>query len=199
MFLVISAVVLAAGLSRRMGRPKLLLDWGGRPVIRRAVERMAAAGVDDLVVVLGHEGEIIREALSGLPVHFVRNPTPEAGQGSSIARGISALTPDTEAALIVMGDQPSLSPEIITRLLQTFRQSGKSIVAPVYRGVQGNPVLFASALFPELRSLTGDRGARTLLEKDPGRVAQVPFDLTVPADLDTPEEYEHLRPRGDTV
>jgi molybdenum cofactor cytidylyltransferase len=196
---VIAAVVLAAGLSRRMGRPKVLLDWGGAPVIRRAVERALAGGVDEVVVVVGGEGDGIRRALDGLPVRFVVNPTPEAGQASSIACGIRALGPEVEAALIVLGDQPTLPREVIPRLLETFRLTGKPVVAPLYRGVQGNPVLFATALFPELGALGGDRGARPLLEKAPARVALVPFDLPVPADLDTPEEYERLRPRGPSV
>ncbi len=182
-----------------MGRPKLLLDWGGRPVIRRAVEQVTAGGVDQVVVVLGHEGGAIREALSGLSVRFVQNPKPETGQATSIACGVSALAPGTEAALIALGDQPALPPEVIPRLLQAFRQTGKAIVAPVYRGVQGNPVLFGAAIFPELRTLTGDKGARAVVKKDPARVALIRFDLAMPADLDMPEDYERLRPRVNPV
>jgi molybdenum cofactor cytidylyltransferase len=193
---VIAAIVLAAGLSRRMGRAKLLLDWGGRPVIRRAVKRVLTGGADDLVVVFGQEGEAVREALTGLPVRFVENPDPAAGQGSSIACGASALGAGAEAALVALGDQPELPPEVIPGLVQTFRETRKPIVAPLYRGVQGTPVLFAPAVFPELQGLTGDRGARSVVEREPGRVALVPFDLAMPTDLDTPEEYERLRPRG---
>ena len=182
-----------------MGQPKLLLDWGGRPVIRRAVEQVKAGGVNEIIVVLGHEGRAIREALKGLPVRFVENPEPEAGQASSIACGVSVLGPSTSAALIALGDQPALPPEVIPRLLETFRQTGKAIVAPLYRGVQGNPVLFAAAVFSELRALTGDRGARSVVEKDPGRITLVSFDLAMPADLDTFEEYERLRPRVNPV
>lgn len=196
---MIAGVVLAAGLSLRMGRAKLLLDWGGRPVIRRAVEQVRAGGVDEVIVVLGHEAEPIREALSGLPVRFVQNPDPEAGQASSLACGISALAPNVQAALIALGDQPALPSAVIPRLLDAFRQTGKAIAAPVYGGTQGNPVLFAAAVFPDLRALTGDRGARSVVEKDPGRVALVPFDLPMPADLDTIEEYERLRPRREPV
>jgi len=196
---VISGVVLAAGLSRRMGRAKLLLDWGGQPVIRRVVEQVAVGGVDELVVILGYGAEAIQDALAGLPVRYVRNPNPEAGQARSIACGIDALDPAAEAALIALGDQPTLHPEVIPRILETFRRTRKSIVAPAYRGVQGNPVLFASPVFPELRTLSGDRGARSVVEKDPGRVAVVPFDLPMPADLDTPEEYEQLRPGRSSV
>lgn len=196
---MIAGIVLAAGLSLRMGRAKLLLDWGGRPVIRQAVEQVRAAGVDDLIVVVGREAAAMREALSGLPLRFVENPEPEAGQASSIVCGVSALAPGVRAALIALGDQPALPSEIIPRLLETFNRTGKAIVAPLYRGVQGNPVLFAAAVFPELRALAGDRGARSVVEKDPARVALVPFDLPMPADLDTLAEYERLRPRGNPV
>lgn len=196
---MISGIVLAAGFSRRMGRAKLLLDWGGQPVIRRVVEQARDGGADDVVVVVGPRAAAIREALAGLRVRFVENPTPEAGQASSIACGLSALGPDVEAALIVLGDQPALPSEVIPRLIQTFRQTGKPVVAPVYRGVQGNPVLFAASVFPELMALTGDRGARVVVEKDPVRVAAIPFDLPMPADLDTPEDYRRLRPSGGPV
>ena len=191
---VTAAIVLAAGLSSRMGRPKLLLDWGGKPVIRRVVEQVKAGGVDDLVVVVAPRAAAIREALSGLPVRFVENPEPAAGQASSIACGVLALGPAISAVLIALGDQPALPSEVIPRLLQTFHETGKTVVAPVYRGVQGNPVFFAAAVLPELRSLTGDRGARSVVEKDPARVALVSFDLAMPADLDTFEDYERLRP-----
>lgn len=196
---MIAGIVLAAGLSRRMGRAKLLLDWGGRPVILRVVEQVLAGGADEVVVVLGREGRGIREALSGLPVLFVENPNPEAGQASSIARGVSALVPAVSAALIALGDQPALPPEVVPRLIQTFRETGKAVAAPLYRGVQGNPVLFSAAVFPELQALTGDRGARSVVEKEPARVALVPFDLAMPADLDTLDDYERLRPRVNPV
>lgn len=191
---MIAGIILAAGLSRRMGQPKLLLDWGGQPVIRRAVESARAGGVDDLVVVLGPDAEAIKQALEGLPVRSVVNPNPEAGQASSIVCGIKALEPNAEAALIVLGDQPALPPQVIPRLLETFRQTKKPVVAPLYRGAQGNPVLFAASVFAELRALSGDRGARPVVEKDPSRVALAPFDLPMPFDLDTPEEYDRLRP-----
>jgi molybdenum cofactor cytidylyltransferase len=176
-----------------MGKPKLLLRLGGWPVIRRVVALVRAGGVDDVVVVVGHEKEALREALTGLPVRFSENPVPEAGQAGSIQAGLRALSPTTEAALIVLGDQPLLPAEVIPRLLEAYRRTGTPIVAPAYQGVQGNPVLFAASVFPELMTLAGDRGARAVLEKDPGRVTTVPFDFPMPADLDTPEEYEALR------
>jgi molybdenum cofactor cytidylyltransferase len=189
---MIAAVVLAAGLSRRMGQPKLLLPLGGAAVIRRAVEPLVGL-VDDVVVVTGPEATAIHAALQGLPVRFAVNPHPEAGQGTSIAAGVAALDPATRAVLIALGDQPALPPAIVPALLAAFARTDKAIVAPVYRGFQGTPVLFAAAVFPELRALTGDRGARAIVAARAERVARVEFDVAEPADVDTPEDYARLR------
>lgn len=188
---MIVAVVLAAGLARRMGRQKLLLELEGRPLVRWAVEAVARH-VDEVVVVTGGDDSPIREALRGLAVRFVRNPRPEDGQGSSIAVGIGALAAETRAALIVLGDQPRLPDGVVPALLQAFTHGGKSIVAPLYRGTQGTPVLFAAEVFGELLALGGDAGARGVVHARPERVQAVPFDLPMPADVDTPEDYGRL-------
>src|SRR5262245_16965133 len=144
-----AAIVLAAGLSRRMGRQKLLLELGGKPVVRWAVEGVLPY-VGDLIVVTGHDDAAVRAALRGLAVRFVVNPRPEDGQGTSIATGAAVLAAGTEAALVVLGDQPRLAADIIPTLLRERGRTGKAIVAPVYRGTQGTPVLFAAAVFGEL-------------------------------------------------
>ena len=189
---MIAALVLAAGLSRRMGRPKLLLHLGGQPVIRRTVAPLVGQFAD-VVVVTGPSATDIHEALAGLPARFAVNPRPEDGQGISMASGVAALDPATRAVLIVLGDQPVLPPAVIPALLAAFERTGKAIVAPVYRGFQGTPVLFAAEVFPELRALTGDRGARSVVMAHPERVERVEFDLPEPADVDTPEDYARLR------
>jgi molybdenum cofactor cytidylyltransferase len=174
-----------------MGRPKLLLDLRGRPVIRRTVESLLGK-VDDVVVVTGTEDAALRDALAGLPVRFANNPRPEDGQGSSIAVGVRALRPQTRAACIVLGDQPRLPEPVIPTLIDALARSGKPIATPVYRGVQGNPVLFGQEMFAELAALTGDGGGRAVVQVRPERVERVPFDLPMPADLDTPEDYARL-------
>jgi molybdenum cofactor cytidylyltransferase len=191
---VIAAVVLAAGLSRRMGRPKLLLDLGGAPVIRRTVERILTAALDDLIVVTPPSAAEITAALDGLPVRYAVNADPAAGQATSVVAGIRALAPETDAALIALGDQPTLPTDVIPALVRARAETGRPIAAPVYQGERGNPVLFAAAIFPELCALSGDRGARGVIERDAARVALVPFDVSMPPDLDTPEDYARLRP-----
>jgi molybdenum cofactor cytidylyltransferase len=191
--LVTTAIVLAAGLSRRMGRPKLLLDLRGKPVIRHTVERLvAAAAMDEILVVVGPEHAALERALGGLSVRLVVNPAPEAGQGSSVSAGIQALSARATAALIALGDQPGIAVEVIRKLRAALETPGKSIAAPRYTDGLGNPVIFAAAVFPELAALPGDRGARSVVERDPARLAVVEIASAMPSDLDTPEDYERL-------
>jgi molybdenum cofactor cytidylyltransferase len=178
-----------------MGRPKLLLDLDGRPVIRHSVEALAGAGIEDIVVVVPPEHATLESALAGVPVRFAVNPAPEAGQAGSVVAGIRALMPTTEAAVIALGDQPGVPRAVLVGLLECHRATGTAIVAPRYRDGRGNPVLFAAATFRDLLRLTGDQGARGVIDADPARVALVPFDLPMPRDLDTPDDYESLRAR----
>jgi molybdenum cofactor cytidylyltransferase len=189
---VTAAIVLAAGLSRRMGRPKLLLELYGKPVIRHAVESVIAAGIRQVLVVTGPDQEPLARALDGLDVRFAVNPTPESGQGSSVGVGVSALPSGTDAALIALADQPGVPAEVIPALIEALKQPGKAIAAPRYSDGIGNPVLFAASVFLELRTLGGDRGARAVVERDPSRLAVVDISSAMPRDLDTPEDYESL-------
>ena len=190
---MIAAVVLAAGLSRRMGQAKLLMPVGGRAIVRYVVESVLAGGVDLVWVVTGPDVEPIEAALAGLEVQIAVNPAPEEGQASSLRAGIAALPASVDAVLIALGDQPSLAPSIIPALLAARRTSPKLIVAPRYRDGQGNPVLFKREIFPELLRLTGDQGARPIIQKEPTRVEWVELDLPMPPDVDTPDDYEKIR------
>src|SRR5262245_60379503 len=174
-----------------MGRQKLLLQLQGKPVVRWAVERILPH-VDDLVVVTGADDAAIRQALADLPVRFAVNPRPQDGQGTSIAIGVGALKPWTRAVMIALGDQPRVPDAVVRTLLEAFQTSGKAIVAPVYRGVQGTPVVFSSETFGELRALGGDAGARAVVATRPERVERVAIDLAMPPDVDTPEDYAKL-------
>jgi molybdenum cofactor cytidylyltransferase len=184
-------LVLAAGLSRRMGQPKLLLPLGGKPLLRWSVEALLPH-VDTVIVVTPPDDARIRAALEGLSVRLVANPHPEAGQGTSIAAGIAALPPGTDAVVIALGDQPRLPPGLATSLLEALRRDSAAIAAPVYRGVQGTPVAFAASVFGELRALDGDAGARAVVRRDPSRVTTLALDIDMPPDVDTPADYARL-------
>jgi len=188
---MIAAIVLAAGFARRMGRQKLLLELRGKPVVRWSVEAILPH-VGDTVVVTGQDDEAVRAALAGLAVRFAVNPRPQAGQGSSIAIGAAALKPWTAAALVALGDQPRLPEGLIAQLVAERERSGKAIVAPVFQGTQGTPVLFAAEVFDELRALDGDAGARSVVLARPERVARLLIDAPMPPDVDTPEDYARL-------
>ncbi len=178
-----------------MGRPKLLLDLDGRPVIHHAVDALVGAGLEDLVVVVPPDSAALEAALTGLPVRFAVNPMPEAGQAGSVVVGVKALPATAEAVVIALGDQPHVPRAVLIGLRDAYRVTGRAIVAPRYREGRGNPVLFAAAVFPELLRLTGDQGARGVIDADPTRVTVVPFDLPMPRDLDTPDDYEGVRSR----
>jgi molybdenum cofactor cytidylyltransferase len=188
---MIAAIVLAAGLARRMGRQKLLLDLHGKPVVRWSVDAVLPH-VEDCVVVTGRDDAAVRAALTPLTVRYAVNPQPEHGQGSSIAVGVAALGPRTTATLVVLGDQPLTPPEVVPALLAAQRQSGRAIAVPSYRGTRGTPVLFTAEVFPELRTLGGDAGARSVLAARPERVTSVEFDVAMPGDVDTPEDFARL-------
>jgi molybdenum cofactor cytidylyltransferase len=190
---VIAGIVLAAGLSRRMGQSKVLMKVGRRAIIRYVVESVLAGGVDAVWVVTGPDVEPIEAALAGLEVQLVVNPAPEEGQAGSVRTGIAALPASVEAVLIALGDQPLMPPPIIPALLAARRTSPKLIVAPRYRDGQGNPVVFKREIFPELLRLTGDQGARPIIQKEPTRVEWVELDLPMPPDVDTPDDYEKIR------
>ena len=159
--------------------------------MRWSAERLAAH-VDELIVVTGHDADAVHQALAGLDARFARNPRPEDGQGTSIATGAAALSADVGAAFVALGDQPCVPHEVFARLRAGLAGSGRSIVAPVYRGTQGTPVLFAAAGFPELRQLRGDTGARPVVARHPERVHREAFEFAMPEDVDTPEDYARL-------
>lgn len=189
-----AGVLLAAGAASRMGRPKQLLDWGGRPLVRAAAEQALASGLAPLLAVVGAAAEEVMAALAGLPVTPLPCPDYAAGQSASLRAGVAALGPETAAAVVLLADQPFVTAQIIARLVAEWRTSGAPIVAPLYRGVRGNPVLFGRAVFPELLALSGDTGARAVIAADLQRVRLVPFDDDRPLlDIDTPEEYDRLR------
>lgn len=195
----IRAILLAAGGARRFGTQKLLQPLGGVPIVRRAAERLLAGGAPALTVVLGREAAAVRAVLRDLPAAFVVNRRYVAGLAGSIRAGIRALPPDAAGALVALGDQPDVSPEVVSALLAAFRGGHGPIVAPAYRRSRGNPVLFDRSLFPELLRLRGDVGARTLLAADPGRVYLVHFDLTPPGDVDTPADYRRALGAGSAL
>jgi molybdenum cofactor cytidylyltransferase len=185
------AIILAAGASTRMGEPKQLLPLTGHPLIIRAVEAALASAAWPVIVVLGAHAEKIRPLLARHPVLIAENPAWIEGMASSLRTGIATLqqfSRSLNAAVVVLCDQPAFSAQIIERLVATQRETGRSIVAAHYNGRNGAPALFLREHFAALATLTGEAGARDLLNCAPERIAAV--DLPEMAiDLDTPEDF----------
>lgn len=188
----VAAIVLAAGKARRFGAQKLLAPFGDSTVVRTVVDAIRAAGVEFVVVVGGPGGDAVRAAVGGSPVIWTENPAPDRGMSSSVATGLAALPPNVGAAMVVLGDQPTISVQVVERLLVAWREGGGPVVAPRYRGLRGNPVLFDAALFGALGALVGEHGARDFIAADPTRVTMVDVAEPPPMDIDTPSDYDEL-------
>jgi molybdenum cofactor cytidylyltransferase len=193
-----SAVVLAAGQSLRMGGPnKLLLPLGDEPVIRRSVRTVLAAGVQETVVVTGHQGREVMKAVLDLPVVLQPNLRYEEGQMRSVAAGVAALTQATDAILVCLGDMVLLTADDLRELMATYQAHlDASIVVPRYRGERGNPIVFASAHAPEVAAGRRLIGCRKLAEQYPQETwyHEVDHDR-YSTDLDTPDDYRRVLER----
>jgi molybdenum cofactor cytidylyltransferase len=190
----VGAIVLAAGMSTRMGQTKALLPWDGRTVIEAIVSRLIVARFPEIVVVTGHRGQDVARALAKLPVQTAHNPNYAQGEMlSSLQVGLSALSEAMAACLVVMGDQPALDGRVIHRVLTAYAEGQGEMVMPVYQGQRGHPVLIDRRYWPELLAL--ERGApRDVINRYPDRVAEVPVDTdSVLRDIDTPEQYRRAR------
>ena len=189
---MISAVVLAAGASSRMGVQKLLLPLAGEPLVRRAVRQVCAAGFDDVLVVLGSDLEATRAALDGLPIRHCHNPDFASGMGSSFRTAVEHL-PDSAAAMFGLADQPFVTTHEYAMVLDAYRRQQAPIVSVRYGEVMAPPHLFEREFFPELAAL--QHGARSVLLRHVERTLVLRFAADLLVDVDTPDDYERARIR----
>jgi CTP:molybdopterin cytidylyltransferase MocA/SAM-dependent methyltransferase len=181
-----SAIVLAAGSGSRFGGGKSLASFQGKPLLQHVLDRIADAGLDEVVVVLGRDADAVERALAWRTERRVRNPNPERGLASSLLEGMAALDPAIGAALILLGDQPLVSSNAIRALLAAPIDASRPIVVPRYSGDDGrNPVLIRRAAFDLANDASGDRGLWPILARHPGLVQEVIIDGMNP-DIDTP-------------
>ncbi len=188
----ITGIVLAAGGSERMGRPKQLLSWKGSSLIQYIVSTVINAGIDHTVVVLGAHEERVREELHHLPVEIVFNPQWEAGQSTSVQAGISAIPENSGSVLFFLVDQPHLSETLIRSLVERHAETLNPIIAPIVAGQRGNPVLFDRSTFDDFLTIHGDSGGRQIFSRY--QVSWIPWhDEAILFDIDTDEDYRRLR------
>jgi molybdenum cofactor cytidylyltransferase len=192
----VAAIILAAGRSTRMGGPnKLLAELGGKPLVRLVTEQALASKAKDVIVVTGHQAELVEKALAGLDVKFVRNADFAQGLASSVKAGVAAVRDDADGAVICLGDMPMISAQLIDHLIDAFAPDrGNLIAVPVSDSRRGNPVLWSRRFFNELMTLDGDIGARHLIAKHSEAVVEVPVEgFGAFLDIDTPQALEAAR------
>ena len=185
-----TAILLAAGRSSRMGAFKPLLPFGNKTVIESCIDYLSEGGIEEVVVVVGHRGDEIRERVSG--VKFAVNPDPDSEMGASIEAGIRELPETAQATLIALVDHPAVPATIVTTLLDSW-QSGARIVIPTWQGRGGHPVLVDLAFKAELLSLSATGGLRAFFETHRNEVKRVPVDSPfIARDVDTWDDYSTL-------
>lgn len=203
---MICAILLAAGRSRRMGVQKLLLPFGGRTVIGHIAGEILRSPVDHTLVVVGRDAARIAEALAGQRVTLVTNPDSGGEMLSSVRCGLRALPPECDAVLVALGDQPTLTAELIGQVIDAFRAAGRGVVVPVCGGRSGHPILFSARYREEVLTRYADVGLRGLRHAHPADVLElIVTSPSVLSDIDCPEDYRrelaklpgnHTRPIG---
>ena len=188
----VAAILLAAGRSRRMGAFKPLLPFGDKTVIESCIDNFLAAGVEEIVLVIGHRAGDIRNHLNATAVTFVTNPNPDSKMSVSIRLGVAALSSDASAVLITPVDYPAVPPEIIRTLIDASR-TGAKLVQPEFEGRGGHPVLIDLEFRGELLSLDSDSGLRGLFTKHREQVLRLPVSSPfIARDMDTWDDYRRL-------
>jgi len=186
----VGAILLAAGLSRRMGTCKQLLPLGGRTVMARCLESLVAGGADEVIVVVGPQGEAVAEEALRHPVRIVRTTDPRGDMACSARTGRAALSPDVGGVLIAPCDHPLVAPATVAELIEAHRRDPGAIIIPCHAGRRGHPTCFPRGILDEL----GDTGTlRDLVRRDPARLYHMETaDQGVVLDMDTPEDYQRM-------
>ena len=195
----ITAIILAAGLSKRLGRNKLLLPLGDETVLRKTAKAVLASAVSEVILVTGHEEAKVKKAVGDLDVRLTHNPRYAEGQSTSMIAGIEAAHEEAGAYLFVLGDQPLLTPEIVNEVISLYYKSRPEalVAAPVFQVRRGNPTLFSASLRDELLQTSGDAGGRGIIQRleneSPGKIVflELPNDDMF-LDIDTEEDYERM-------
>jgi molybdenum cofactor cytidylyltransferase len=188
-----SAIVLAAGMSKRMGAPKQLLRAGENTLLERTLNTVRQSRADQIILVLGFAAKEVQESVSTLGITVVLNGAYQEGMGSSLRAGISMVHPQAQAALIMLADQPFVLPSTLDRLMEHHHKVRPQIVIPTYKGFRGNPVLLDRSVFPEVANLKGDIGCRAIFGAHTENIAKLAVDdAGILLDVDTREDFERL-------
>lgn len=187
----VSAILLAAGKSERMGQNKLLLPFGGRTVIQNTLDNLLASRAGEVIVVLGSNAPEINASIGSRRALVVLNPNFAKGMSTSLNTGLGMASAQARFILVALGDQPLITPHIYNKLIEAALNTDKGIVVPTYKGERGNPIIVSTRYRGELLQQTGDIGGRELLKAYPDDVLEVPVESEgVAININTKEEYE---------
>ena len=187
---MISAILLAAGQSKRMnGENKLIKEIQGIPLIKLSVKNILASSIDELIVVLGHQKEIVEKLIDkNEKIKFVFNKNFESGMASSIKTGLNNLSEKTEAFFICLGDMPMVNQDVYNQLIRS--RNNKEIIIPTYKDQQGNPILFSKSMKSIIVSIEGDIGAKKILEQNKDKILKVKIDdINITKDFNTKDNF----------
>ncbi|MBI4186312.1 MAG: nucleotidyltransferase family protein [Chloroflexi bacterium] len=193
----VSAIVLAAGESKRMGRPKLLLPFGGGTIMEQAIDTLLDSRVSEVIVVVGHNAREIVRAIGTRPVKVAVNELYRQGMSTSIVKGLSAADEKAVAMMIVLADQPLTDSQTVNKLIEEFLSHDRGIAVPVCLGQRGHPVILSLRYRDELLALKGDVGGREIVGQHPDDVLEVAVDCQgVNVDIDTWQDYLKALPQA---
>jgi molybdenum cofactor cytidylyltransferase len=195
-FYMISAILLAAGESRRMGKFKQLLPFAGKTFIECCVDNLLASRVDEVIVVTGHREADVRSAISTRPVRFANNPDYRDGMSTSIKRGIEAISKEAHACLIALVDQPQIGPDVINRVIEAYDKNKPLIVRPAYKGKNGHPIILDLKLRDEILAIDPAQGLKQVARAHSSEAICIEvFTDAVLMDFDFPEDYQRILSR----
>jgi molybdenum cofactor cytidylyltransferase len=188
---MVSAILLGAGESKRMGKNKLLLPWGKKTIFEHCLETLLRSEVEEVIVVINDRLKAFIHPIHTKKVKVIINPHYKRGMSTSIRQGVQAMAPGSEGVLIALGDQPFIKTRTINAMIKAFAQGRKGILIPSFRGRRGNPVIFHRRFRRELLKLKGDVGGKSIIEMHPGEIVEIPLESEgVVKDIDLWEDYK---------
>ena len=188
---MVSAILLAAGESKRMGKPKLLMPFGKSTILEQTIGNLLNSKISEVIVVLGYRAEEVMPKVAAKPVKIAINPIYQQGMSTSIVAGLNLIDNKAEAVMLALADQPFVDSETINRLIEQFYAHNKGIAIPAYQGKRGHPVIFAIKYKEELLKLKGDVGGKQIIEKHPDDILEVAVDSPdINIDIDTVRDYQ---------
>ena len=188
---MMSSILLAAGESKRMGKPKELMPFGQSSIVEQTIDNLLGSAVNEVIVVIGHRAEEVIRLIATRPVKLAVNPNYKQGMSTSIIAGLNLVDSQAQAVMLALGDQPAIDSQTINRLIKAFYTHDKGIAIPTYQGRRGHPIIFAVKYKEKLLELKGDIGGRQIVKDHPDDILEVAVNSeSILTDIDTISDYQ---------